>query len=245
MKIKRIFLAAVLMCGMLLMSSCDLLESLLGSDKEDTAEACDHEWQDATCTTPKTCTKCSETEGEALKHAGGEVVWFKRVDTHYRGYSCCGLVVQDAEAHTKSDGVCMVCGFDPTISGSKVTVSADKTTATVAISVSDNPGIIGLDLTVTFDTAALVLTKAESGSAMAGLNFTASEDIFAGGKFLWDGIDMADKDIKNGDVLILTFDISNAPAGEYLVMFKVNIALDSDMNTLTFKTVSGVITVEK
>ena len=32
---------------------------------------CKHEWQDATCTAPKTCALCSETEGEALGHTGG------------------------------------------------------------------------------------------------------------------------------------------------------------------------------
>lgn len=30
--------------------------------------ACRHEWQEATCTEPKTCIKCGETEGEALGH---------------------------------------------------------------------------------------------------------------------------------------------------------------------------------
>lgn len=35
--------------------------------------ACAHEWTDATCTAPKTCAKCGETEGEALGHdATGE-----------------------------------------------------------------------------------------------------------------------------------------------------------------------------
>lgn len=29
---------------------------------------CDHKWVDATCTEPKTCTVCGETEGEALGH---------------------------------------------------------------------------------------------------------------------------------------------------------------------------------
>lgn len=29
---------------------------------------CEHEWKDATCTAPKTCTKCSATEGEAIEH---------------------------------------------------------------------------------------------------------------------------------------------------------------------------------
>jgi len=29
---------------------------------------CKHEWQDAACEAPKTCTKCSQTRGEALGH---------------------------------------------------------------------------------------------------------------------------------------------------------------------------------
>ena len=35
---------------------------------------CAHEWKDATCDEPKTCTKCGETEGEPTNHALGEWV---------------------------------------------------------------------------------------------------------------------------------------------------------------------------
>lgn len=34
--------------------------------------SCKHEWAEATCTEPKTCTKCGETEGEALGHDWGD-----------------------------------------------------------------------------------------------------------------------------------------------------------------------------
>lgn len=34
-----------------------------------TACGCKHEWQEATCLTPKTCTLCQEVEGEALGHS--------------------------------------------------------------------------------------------------------------------------------------------------------------------------------
>jgi len=36
-----------------------------------------HKWIEATCTTPKTCSKCDEIEGEALGHTEGEVVLVK------------------------------------------------------------------------------------------------------------------------------------------------------------------------
>ena len=35
---------------------------------------CKHEWQDASCTSPKTCTLCGETEGEAADHQSGDTV---------------------------------------------------------------------------------------------------------------------------------------------------------------------------
>lgn len=34
--------------------------------------SCKHEWADATCTQPKTCTKCGVTEGDALGHSWGD-----------------------------------------------------------------------------------------------------------------------------------------------------------------------------
>lgn len=35
---------------------------------------CNHEWADATCTEPKTCTLCGETDGEAAGHISGNWV---------------------------------------------------------------------------------------------------------------------------------------------------------------------------
>ena len=45
---------------------------------------CDHKWTDATCTEPKTCSSCGETEGEALGH--------KDEDNNGRCDECHGLV---------------------------------------------------------------------------------------------------------------------------------------------------------
>lgn len=40
---------------------------------------CEHEWTEVTCTAPKTCIQCGETEGENLAHVQGEAV-FSNVD---------------------------------------------------------------------------------------------------------------------------------------------------------------------
>ena len=38
-----------------------------------TACGCSHQWAEASCTTPKTCVLCNETDGEALGHTSGEL----------------------------------------------------------------------------------------------------------------------------------------------------------------------------
>lgn len=37
-----------------------------------TACGCEHQWTDATCSAPKTCTLCSKTEGSAEEHVAGD-----------------------------------------------------------------------------------------------------------------------------------------------------------------------------
>lgn len=58
--------------------------------------SCQHEWQDATCTAPKTCSKCGETEGEVLAHVQGE--WEIATDATYSNpgvkKACCTLCGQ-------------------------------------------------------------------------------------------------------------------------------------------------------
>ena len=39
-----------------------------GSDDNNNDEQCSHSWEVATCTAPKTCSKCGETDGNALGH---------------------------------------------------------------------------------------------------------------------------------------------------------------------------------
>ena len=56
---------------------------------------CDHQWSEATCTTPKTCAKCGQTEGEAAGHTPRQWV----------------VSAVDAEALTMTrDLICDVCG---------------------------------------------------------------------------------------------------------------------------------------
>lgn len=56
---------------------------------------CEHEWVEATCTEPKTCSLCGETEGEALGHS-----WEEATCTEPKTCSLCGETEGEALGHT-------------------------------------------------------------------------------------------------------------------------------------------------
>lgn len=70
-----------------------------------------HEWKEATCTEPKTCSKCGKTEGEPLGHT-----WVEATCAEPKTCSACGATEGDALAHTWVDATCAeakhcsVCG---------------------------------------------------------------------------------------------------------------------------------------
>lgn len=78
-----------------------------------TLTACGHEhtWTEATCTEPKTCSECGETEGEALGHT-----WAEATCEAPKTCSICGTTEGEALSHTLTDAnyqeaaVCTVCG---------------------------------------------------------------------------------------------------------------------------------------
>lgn len=57
---------------------------------------CKHEWQGATCTTPKMCWKCGETEGEPLEHE-----WQEATCTAPKTCSRCGQQEGKANGHSE------------------------------------------------------------------------------------------------------------------------------------------------
>lgn len=92
---------------------------------------CEHEWQDATCETPKTCIICNATIGEAAGHqyefSDCESVGICKVckaETSPSGHTwvdadcvnpktcyVCGLTEGEPNAHVFEDDVCVNCGF--------------------------------------------------------------------------------------------------------------------------------------
>lgn len=70
-----------------------------------------HEWQEATCTALRTCTKCGATEGEMREHT-----WTEATCAAPRTCSVCGLTEGEALEHTwveanyQQPKTCSVCG---------------------------------------------------------------------------------------------------------------------------------------
>lgn len=63
--------------------------------------SCQHEWSEATCTAPKTCTKCGAAEGEALSHS-----WVDADCETPKTCSRCGLTEGTALGHSLTEATC-------------------------------------------------------------------------------------------------------------------------------------------
>lgn len=74
-------------------------------------EALEHEWMDATCSEPKTCKLCGETKGEALGHQ-----WEEGDCENPTKCKVCNEIKEEAKGHQYSEAtcqapkICSVCG---------------------------------------------------------------------------------------------------------------------------------------
>ena len=100
---------------------------------------CQHQWNNANCTTPKTCSLCGATDGEALGHTYGEAVETVAPDCTNAGEkqstcTACGDVKTEAIqalGHNYVDGFCSACGAEePNITEYTITFDANKTQRT-------------------------------------------------------------------------------------------------------------------
>ena len=84
MKKKSMILLLVLVC-VLLFAGC----------------ACEHQWKEADCVMPKTCTECEETEGMPLGH-----VWMAATCTEPKTCETCGVTEGEAKGHVMVEATC-------------------------------------------------------------------------------------------------------------------------------------------
>lgn len=114
----------------------------------------------------------------------------------------------------------------------------------VDISVANNPGILGMTLTLQYDSK-LTLISAKSGDAFDMLAMTKPGVLESGCKFVWDGTELDEKSIKDGTILTLTFEISKeVKAGEkYIISASSEDAVDKNLNPVKITAQSGSLTI--
>ena len=86
-------------------------------------------------------------------------------------------------------------------------------TVDVALTIENNPGVLGATLTITYDEG-LTLIGASNGEAFSPLVLTKPGKFTSPCNFIWDGQDIEAEDIKDGKILVLQFTIpEDAKAG--------------------------------
>ena len=122
------------------------------------------------------------------------------------------------------------------------TVTAGKEdSVTVPISISDNHGICGASISVTYDKA-LTLTGIQGGDGLSSLTMTRPGDPTANPVIiLWDGVNA---DTSNGNIALLTFKAPETE-GNYpvTVSYEDGDIVDGDLNAVELNIINGSINV--
>lgn len=101
---------------------------------------------------------------------------------------------------------------EPTITISSASDTAGST-VDVNVNIENNPGILGATLTFAFDEG-LTLVDATSGNAFSTLTMTKPGAFESPCNFVWDGQELSEDDIADGNILTLQFKIpDDAEAG--------------------------------
>ena len=110
-KLLSIFLIFVLLFGVVACNAGTSAEVTVVLPDESNSSACEHEWSEANCTTPKTCRLCKETKGTVLAHDFADATC-----TAPKTCKVCGVTEGAALGHDWADAdcdtpkTCKVCG---------------------------------------------------------------------------------------------------------------------------------------
>lgn len=119
----------------------------------------------------------------------------------------------------------------------------------VAAKIVNNPGVLGMSMTLSYDESVLELISIESGEAFADvLDMSYSEELGNGCIFLWDGQEITPEQVQDGDFLIMEFqvskDVSAAKCPIMLISDKGG-TVDNDLEALDIAIENGFITVSE
>lgn len=135
---------------------------------------------------------------------------------------------------------------DPALVVSNVeAVRGDHVIATVSL--VNNPGIIGLSMTLSCDESVLELEKVTNGEVFGSeYDMSYSEGISNGCNFMWDSTDVPEDEIQDGVLLSLQFRVKeDAAPGKSPVMMICDLdgTYDREINIVDLDVENGFVTV--
>lgn len=137
---------------------------------------------------------------------------------------------------------------EPVIMVSSRNVEKGEENVKVVVSIANNPGVLGMTLKLTYDEDVMTLTEVARGSALSEMtNFVKPKNLSSGCQFPWAAEEVLPEDVTNGEILVLTFSISeSAPDGDYTVALSYDngAIIDNDLNPVKVKIINGIITVK-
>ena len=136
----------------------------------------------------------------------------------------------------------------PTITVSDATALAGETVS-VSISLANNPGIISLRLSVSYDTSVMTLTDIEDKDCFQNVTFADDAGKMASSPYiiLWNSATSAQPCTANGVIATLKFVVkADAADGTYpvSVSYQAGDILDFDLRSVAFATKNGTVTVQ-
>ena len=140
------------------------------------------------------------------------------------------------------------CAFAESINGPRISVvsryAAPDSTTTVELNISNNPGIAGAILTVSYDDK-LTLLDAQNGEAFSALDFTPPGTYSSPCNFSWDSLDASATD--DGVILTLSFKVAASVDQNAKLPIKVTYnngdIFDTDMNDVNVDIDNGYVAI--
>lgn len=138
-------------------------------------------------------------------------------------------------------------GDNVTLTVGNATVNAGDDVS-ISVEVKNNPGILGMLLTIAYQIDCIELTDAQNGEAFDGVLYFTKPEAFSGeDNFIWDGADISDENIKDGVFLNLEFHIpETTPSGTYPIRlsYEEEAIADKDLREIIPKVINGYIKVK-
>lgn len=122
-------------------------------------------------------------------------------------------------------------------------------TVELVINLINNPGILGMSLTLSYDESIVSLVEIKNGKAVEEvLSLTYSNSLANGCIFLWDGIEISPEQVKDGELAVLKFEVLETDfVGTIPIVLIADEGgtIDNDLKTVNLVVENGEIIVEK